>query len=122
MSRRAIAAHDTELTALCGVFDLLHDAVIVADADGPIRYANTSAGHLFGYGPSELHSRSLNELIPARFRRRHERVLRELTQTGQPRPIGERHRRIGLGSVTQDVEPRRGGHRGPRERNVRRGR
>ena len=90
MSRRAIAAHDTELTALCGVFDLLHDAVIVVDADGPIRYANTSAGHLFGYGPSELHSRSLNELIPARFRRRHERVLRELMQTGQPRPIGER--------------------------------
>jgi len=90
MSRRANAARDTDLNTLCAIFDLLHDAVIIADADGHIRYANTSAGHLFGYDATELHSRSLNDLVPARFRRRHERVVREFTQTGQPRLMGER--------------------------------
>ena len=90
MSRRAIAARDMELKTLCRVFDLLHDAVIIANSDGQIRYANTPAGHLFGYDLSELHSRSLHDLVPPRFRRRHERVVREFTQTGQPQPMGDR--------------------------------
>ena len=90
MSRRAIASRDTELKTLCRIFDMLHDAVIIADADGHIRYANTSADHLFGYSPTELHNRSLSDLVPARFRRRHERLVREFTQAGQPQPMDER--------------------------------
>jgi diguanylate cyclase (GGDEF)-like protein/PAS domain S-box-containing protein len=88
MSGPATAARDTELTTLRRVFDLLQDAVILADGSGRIRFANEASAHLFGYTPAALLGCSLNELIPARHRDAHENSVREFTRSGRSRLMG----------------------------------
>ena len=47
------------------------DALIVVDSAGIIRFANRTAGTVFGYGSAELVGQPMELLIPARFRIRH---------------------------------------------------
>jgi PAS domain S-box-containing protein len=44
------------------------DGIIFADLDGTIRLWNTSAERIFGYSSSEAVGRSLDIIIPERFR------------------------------------------------------
>jgi diguanylate cyclase (GGDEF)-like protein/PAS domain S-box-containing protein len=103
MSANATAARSPELTTFCQVFDLLHDAVIIADASGHIRYGNVAAGRLFGYQPEELLHSELHDLIPARFRARHEHAFREYMLSGEPRPMSERPMLHGLARSGKEI-------------------
>ena len=47
------------------------DAMIIIDPQGTIRFANQRVAELFGYTPEELVSRSVEHLMPERFRVRH---------------------------------------------------
>jgi PAS domain S-box-containing protein len=53
------------------VFDASPSAMVLVAADGVLRLANAQAGRLFGYAPAELIGRSVESLVPQRFRAQH---------------------------------------------------
>jgi PAS domain S-box-containing protein len=61
------------------------DAIIVADREGLIRLWNPAAVRLFGFTAEEAVGRSLDLIIPDRFRDRHWRGYREVVRTAETR-------------------------------------
>jgi len=57
--------------ALENLFDISPDAIVVTDASGRIRAANPRSAELFGYTQGELNGKSIEDLVPERFRRHH---------------------------------------------------
>jgi len=57
--------------ALENLFDISPDAILVTDSTGVIRASNPRSSELFGYGSDELIGRSVDELVPERFRGHH---------------------------------------------------
>ncbi len=60
----------------------LADAVVIADPDGLIIFWNAAATNLFGWSSSEAVGTSLDLIIPARLRARHEAGYRRVMTTG----------------------------------------
>jgi PAS domain S-box-containing protein len=58
------------------------DAIVAADADGGIVLWNPAAERIFGYTEREAVGRSLDLIIPERFRQRHWDGYRETMRTG----------------------------------------
>ena len=56
---------------LGNLFALSPDAIFITDAEGVIRNANPRSEELFGYTPPELFAKSIDCLVPERFRRNH---------------------------------------------------
>ena len=54
--------------ALENLFDISPDAIVVTDASGRIRAANPRSAELFGYTQGELNGKSIEDLVPERFR------------------------------------------------------
>lgn len=61
------------------------DAIIAAGADGRIIFWNPAAERIFGFTAAEAVGRSLDLIIPERFRERHWTSYREVMRTGQTR-------------------------------------
>ena len=61
------------------------DAVVAAGADGSILLWNRAAERIFGYAEQEALGRSLDLIVPERFRSRHWRGYREVMRTGRTR-------------------------------------
>lgn len=61
------------------------DAIIAAGADGSIVFWNPAAERVFGYTESEVLGRSLDLIIPERYRQRHWDGYREVMRTGHTR-------------------------------------
>ena len=61
------------------------DAIIFADRDGIIRLWNRGAESIFGYRAEEVLGRSLDLIVPERFRDRHWEGYRRVMATGVPR-------------------------------------
>lgn len=61
------------------------DAIVVADPEGLIRFWNAAAERIFGFTAEEALGRSLDLIIPERFRARHWAGYREVMRTGQTR-------------------------------------
>jgi formate hydrogenlyase transcriptional activator len=57
--------------ALENLFYFSPDAIVVTDATGIIRAANPRASELFGHTLGELTGKSIEDLVPERFRRQH---------------------------------------------------
>ena len=57
--------------ALENLFDISPDAILVTDATGIIRAANPRASDLFGHAQAELIGKTVESLVPDRFRRHH---------------------------------------------------
>ncbi|MDH5491281.1 MAG: EAL domain-containing protein, partial [Myxococcales bacterium] len=62
-----------------GVLDALDAAVIAADSSGRIVAANAYALEHFGYAREALLQRTIDDLIPPRFRTRHREQMREFS-------------------------------------------
>jgi PAS domain S-box-containing protein len=65
--------------------EALADAVIVADSSGAIRFWNPAAERLFGFTESEALGRSLDLIVPERFRERHWAGYKKTMAAGQTR-------------------------------------
>jgi PAS domain S-box-containing protein len=63
----------------------LGDAVIVADPDGRVQLWPPAAERIFGYTAGEAMGRSLDLIIPERFRARHWTGYQEVMRTGVTR-------------------------------------
>lgn len=61
------------------------DAIVVADPDGLVRAWNPAAERIFGFTEAEALGRSLDLIIPERFRTRHWDGYREVMRTGVTR-------------------------------------
>jgi PAS domain S-box-containing protein len=74
--------------AWVAAFDLLPDAVIGADEQGRICFANRAASQLLGWRADELHGRPLTSIMPPRMRVVHEAGFRRYVTTHHPRIMG----------------------------------
>ena len=62
----------TDRAARCErVIDALGDAVFLLDTEGVIRLWNPGAEELFGHRAAELEGRTIDAILPERFRERH---------------------------------------------------
>ena len=61
------------------------DAIVVADPAGRITVWNGAAERIFGYPPSEALGRSLDLIIPERFRARHWQGYEQVMRSGKTR-------------------------------------
>lgn len=72
-------------TALAELVHDLADAVIIADVDGRMTLWNEAATRLFGWTAEEALGRSLDVIIPERFRARHWAGYAQVMATGDTR-------------------------------------
>jgi PAS domain S-box-containing protein len=63
-------------------------AVIVADAEGAIRFWNPAAEAMFGWPSAEVLGRSLDLIVPEKLRRRHWDGYRQVMATGETEYAG----------------------------------
>lgn len=59
------------------------DALVVADAEGLIRFWNAGAERIFGFSHDEVLGRSLDLITPERLRARHWSGFRRTMETGE---------------------------------------
>ncbi|MGI8793611.1 MAG: PAS domain S-box protein, partial [Acidimicrobiales bacterium] len=81
----------------------LSDAVIAADDDGQIVYANPSVGRLLGWAPSDLIGRPLRTIIPEDLRDAHVEGFERFLRTREPKIIG---RAVAVPALAKDGEIR----------------
>ena len=70
---------------LAQLFNVLGDAVIVADTDGNIVGWNAAASRIFGFTEAEVLGHSLTLIIPERLRHRHNVGFDKSMETGTTR-------------------------------------
>lgn len=71
-----------------GFLDAAPDAVVIVDADGTIVQVNRQTEKMFGYGRMELIGRSLEMLMPERYRASHGAKLQVFSDDPRPRSMG----------------------------------
>lgn len=82
---------------LADILDITEDGIITVDARHDIVLFNHGAAKLFGYAPEEVVGRSLNLLLPERYRPNHGRQVNEFARGSvASRPMGERRTIFGL--------------------------
>ncbi len=78
------------------------DAMILAREDGTISFANRQAARLFGYQPEELLDLTIEELVPARQRKKHARHRESYLANPTVRPMGAIDTDVELRGLRQD--------------------
>src|SRR5690606_35208750 len=71
------------------VIESANDAIIVADHTGTIIQWNQGAARIFGYPKEEVLGKSLQLIIPERFRQTHKDGMARYFQSRQPQVIGK---------------------------------
>lgn len=66
------------------------DALIVIDEQGQIRFANQTVTQMFGYPPDDLVGKSIEVLVPARFRVKHGKHIAAFVAAPNNREMGAR--------------------------------
>src|SRR5271169_3382986 len=70
------------------LLDAAPDAMLVVNRDGEIVIANPTAERLFGYSRAKFTGRSVESLMPERFRQRHKLNRATFGSDPQSRPMG----------------------------------
>jgi PAS domain S-box-containing protein len=70
------------------LFEAAPNGVMAVDAAGCIAMLNAQVAQMFGYSRQELIGRSVQVLVPKRFRREHVRLRKSFAATPQTRPMG----------------------------------
>jgi PAS domain S-box-containing protein len=81
---------------LRAVFDSAPDAILIVDTRGLIAGANATTERIFGYQRDELIGRSIEVLIPARFRQNHPKYRHDYQAAPHTRPMGADLKLFGL--------------------------
>ena len=76
---------------LADILDIAEDGVVTVDAQQEIVLFNRGAARLFGYEPDEVAGKSLDLLLPDRYRLPHREQVVEFGRSGEAaRPMGQR--------------------------------
>ena len=67
------------------ILEQVQDAIVVSDRDGMIRLWNRAAEAMFGYPAGEAVGKSLDIIIPERFREQHWEGYHKVLETGVTR-------------------------------------
>jgi PAS domain S-box-containing protein len=67
------------------LIEALGDAVVVSDGDGTIRMWNSAAERLFGFSSAQAIGKTLDLIVPERFRERHWAGYKKTMTTGKTR-------------------------------------
>lgn len=86
--KRAEEALRRSEAQLRAIFEHSPDAIIGTDARGKIIEVNEQVEKFFGYGRSELLGKSIESLMPERFRARHPQYRHDYHKTARTRPMG----------------------------------
>lgn len=70
------------------VLDNAVDAIITIDESGTVRSFNKAAQRIFGYAANEVIGHSINMLMPAPHRERHDQYVKQYLHSGQAKIIG----------------------------------
>lgn len=70
------------------VFKDATEGIIVSDAEGHIRMANSAAARMLGYTDEELHSLKIDDLVPNNIRGHHHKHRTNFEKESSPRPMG----------------------------------
>jgi PAS domain S-box-containing protein len=82
---------------LAGILDIAEDAIIVINHDRSIALFNQGAAKLFGYDADEVLGRSIDLLLPERFRNRHADHIAAFASTDEAsRRMAQRREVFGL--------------------------
>lgn len=65
------------------------DAILLVRSDGIIESANAATEVVFGYTPSEIVGRHLQELLPERYRKVHQMHVAEYMTNPEKKPMGD---------------------------------
>jgi len=79
-----------------GIFNYAPDAIIIVNREGRILQANSQAEKIFGYAGKEFIGRSVEILIPQRFRKRHDEHLKGYIEKPRIRLMGSEFNLYGL--------------------------
>jgi protein-histidine pros-kinase len=71
-----------------GLLEAAPDAILIVDTDGRIVLVNSAAGSVFGYAPAKLPGRSVDDLVPERFRAVHPHHRSGYVRDPRRRPMG----------------------------------
>ena len=97
ISRSRAALRESE-AKFRSVMESAIDAIISTDADGVIRSWNSAAADLFGHPEEEAVGRTLDLIIPERFRERHRTAIERVSHGGPTNLIGRTVEFAGLRS------------------------
>lgn len=89
---------------LAGVIEAASDAVVSADIDGRITLFNPAAERIFGRSAADMLGRSLDQLLPARFRERHGADLQGFARSQVTRRAMGAGRVKGLNAQGEELE------------------
>ena len=78
------------------IFNFSPDAIVIVNNEGIILQANAQAEKIFGYAGKELINRSVDILIPERFRKRHDEHLKNFIAKPHIRLMGAELELYGL--------------------------
>jgi len=95
--KEAEKALQTSETRFSGILDIANEGIISIDENQNIIIFNKGAEGIFGYSEEEILGRSLDVLIPEKFRSHHGGHLSKFSETeGRSRLMGERREIFGL--------------------------
>ncbi len=80
---------DSSLKEFQKVLDFMPDAVVVCDARGNVAATNVQTEHMLGYPASDLLGRTIETIVPARFRSAHVGHREGYMANPHVRPMGE---------------------------------
>ena len=72
-----------------GLIETAQDSIICIDEKGIISVWNQLAEKVFGYSKSEMIGQQVTNIIPERYKRKHQEGIRRFLQTGKTRIIGK---------------------------------
>jgi len=83
---RECLKEEHEFTMFRSIAEGLRDALLVVDVDGRIRYWNPACEEIFGYASNEAIGKSLEVLIPVRYRKEYEMALQDFRKNCEHYP------------------------------------
>ncbi|MET0511839.1 MAG: response regulator [Thermoleophilaceae bacterium] len=95
---RTAAALQTSEARYRALAESAVEAIVSADSDGQVVFANEATERVFGWAPDQLVGRSLTELIPERFRDAHREGVRRYLLSGSGNVVG---RTVELSGLTR---------------------
>lgn len=92
----AIGEPGSRIDEIHRLLEMIPDAALVLDRDGQVVAANSELQNVFGYGPDEIVGRSVEVLLPERFRGVHMGHRNDYAVSPRRRPMGHGIEPFGL--------------------------